>query len=116
MAAVHRRLRRNLRYRSALPVPRVFRDRVDPLSYSDEELFESYTKFRRPTIMFIHTEIQADLERPTQRNSALSPMLSLLLCLRFLATGATQLLIGDSLRISRNSAGREISILDCHCF
>jgi hypothetical protein len=35
-------------------------------------------------------------------------MLSLLLCLWFLVTDATQLLIGDSLRIWRNSASREI--------
>ena len=107
MAAVHRRVRRNRRYRRALPIPRVFRDRLDPLGYSDGELFERY-RFRRPTIIHLHEEIRNGLERDTKRNMALSPILSLLLCLRFLATGASHLLIGDSLHISRNAAGREI--------
>ena len=50
MTAVHRRFRHNRRYRRALPIPRVFRDRLDPLEYSDGELFERY-RFRRPTII-----------------------------------------------------------------
>ena len=83
------------------------RDRLDPLGYSGEELFERY-RFRRPTIIHLHEEIRNGLERDTKRNMALSPILSLLLCLRFLATGASHLLIGDSLHISRNAAGREI--------
>ena len=107
MAAIHGRLRRNRRYQQALPAPRVFRDRRDPLAYDDTELFERY-RFRRATIMYLHEEVRHDLERETRRNMALSPILSLLLCLRFLATGATHLLIGDSLNISRNAAGREI--------
>jgi hypothetical protein len=85
----------------------VFRDRRDPLAYDDMELFERY-RFRRATLMCLHEEVRYDLERETMRNMALSPILSLLLCLRFLATGATHLLIGDSLNISRNAAGREI--------
>ncbi|XP_062598439.1 uncharacterized protein LOC134259857 [Saccostrea cucullata] len=107
MAAVHRRIRRYRRYRRALPAPRVFRDRMDPLALDDNELFERY-RFRRASILFIHDEIRGNLERNTHRNMALSPILSILLCLRFLATGATHLLIGDSLNISRNAAGREI--------
>ncbi|XP_061172656.1 uncharacterized protein LOC133181987 [Saccostrea echinata] len=107
MAAAHQRIRRNRRYARALPAPRVFRDRMDPLSYSDEELFERY-RFRRPTILYIHEELRFGSERETKRNMALSLILSLILCLRFLATGASQLLIGDSLHISRNAAGREI--------
>ena len=80
---------------------------MDPLGYSDEELFERY-RFRRPTIIHLHEELREGLVRDTKRNMTLSLILSLLLCLRFLATGASNLLIGDSLHISRNAAGREI--------
>ena len=106
MAAVHRRFRRYRRYRRALPIPRLFWELLDPLGYSDEELFEMY-RFKRPTII-LHEELREGLERDTKRNMALSPILSLLLCLRFLATVASHLFIGDNLHISRNAAGREI--------
>ena len=65
--------------------------------------------FRRPTIIRLHEEFREGLERDTKRKMTLTPILSLLLYLRFLATG-TSLLIheGDSLHISRNASGREI--------
>jgi hypothetical protein len=55
MAAIHRRLRRNRRYRQALQAPRVFRDRRDPLAYDNTELFERY-RFRRATLLYLHEE------------------------------------------------------------
>ena len=95
---------------------------LDPLGYSDEELFERY-RFRKPTIIHLHEELREGLERDTKRSMALSPILSLLLFIRFLATGAIHLLIGDSLHISRNGAGREIRAVSSlivfafsHCF
>ena len=71
MAAVHRRVRRNRRYRRALPIPRVFRDRLDPLGYSDEELFERY-RFRRPTIIHLHEEIRGFGARHKEEHGTLA--------------------------------------------
>ena len=68
MAAVHRRVRRNRRYRRALPIPRVFRDRLDPLGYSDGELCDRY-RFRRPTIVRLREEFREGLERDTRRGT-----------------------------------------------
>ena len=87
--------------------PRVFKDRSNPLEDLDEgEVFRRY-RFKPPTIIYILEQIiPVTLQRPTQRNSPLPPLLQLLLCLRFLATGSMHLLIGDSLNLSRTTAGR----------
>ncbi|XP_052087470.1 putative nuclease HARBI1 isoform X1 [Mytilus californianus] len=107
MAAVHvRRLRNRHRRRRNLPRPRVFRDRLNPLeSLDDEELFDKY-RFRRPTITFILNGIHNFLHRETRRNFALSPVIQLLLFLRFVATGTHLSLVGDSLCISESATGR----------
>ena len=96
----HRRILGNLARR-----PRLFRDRSNPLEDLDpEEVFKRY-RFRPPTILYI-LEIILPVQRPTNRNCPLPPLLQLLLCLRFLATGSIHVLIGDSLNISRSTAGR----------
>ena len=85
--------------------PRVFRDRSNPLEdLEPREVFDRY-RFFPGTIMFI-LSLLPNLSTPTRRNSPLPPTLQLLTCLRYLATGSTQLLIADSVRISRSTAGR----------
>lgn len=112
--AAHRRfaVRRMIQNRQ-LRRPRVFRDRSNPLEdLEEEEIFERY-RFRPETILYL-IGLLPDLSRPTRRNCPLPPLLQVLLCLRFLASGAMHLLIGDSLSISRSSAGkciREVAML-----
>ena len=85
--------------------PRLFRDRSNPLEeYNNEELFIRY-RFRRETILFL-LEILPDLGAPTRRNLPVPPVLQLLITLRYLATGAIHLLVGDSVNVSRSTAGR----------
>lgn len=85
--------------------PRVFRDRSNPLEdLEPREVFERY-RFFPGTIMFI-LSLLPNLATPTRRNNPLPPTLQLLTCLRYLATGSAQLLIADSVRISRSTAGR----------
>lgn len=104
MAAHVRHLRRN-RQRIAVRRPRFFPDRSNPLEdLTEEEVFVRY-RFRPITIMFI-MGLLPDLSHPTKTNSPLPPLLQVLLCLRYLATGSLHLLIGDSLNISRSTAGR----------
>ena len=75
----HRRILGNFARR-----PRLFRDISNPLEDLDpEEVFKRY-RFRPPTILYI-LEIILPVQRPTNRNCPLPPLLQLLLCLRFLA-------------------------------
>uniref|UniRef100_A0A8W8NZQ0 Nuclease HARBI1 n=1 Tax=Magallana gigas TaxID=29159 RepID=A0A8W8NZQ0_MAGGI len=47
-----------------------------------------------------------DLSTPTKRNLPIPPLLQLLVTLRFLGTGATHILVGDDVKISRSTTGR----------
>ena len=104
--AAHRRLAIRARFvEYQQRRPRVFRDRSNPLEdLEEDEVFERY-RFSPDNIIYI-LRLLPNLARPTRRNHPLPPLLQLLLCLRFLATGALHLLIGDSLCVSRSSAGR----------
>ena len=103
MASHVRQTRR--RRRDLVRRPRYFKDRSNPLEdLEEEEVFSRY-RFRPETIYYI-LRLLPDLSAPTKRNSPLTPLLQLLTCLRFLATGSMHLLVGDSLNISRSTAGR----------
>jgi hypothetical protein len=105
--AAHRRIQHRLLHQNqqVLRRPRLFRDRMNPLEvYDEDEVFSRY-RFRPQTIYYI-LSVLPNLNHPTKRNNPLPPLLQLLVCLRFLATGAIHLLIGDSLNISRSTAGR----------
>ncbi|XP_062587844.1 uncharacterized protein LOC134249523, partial [Saccostrea cucullata] len=107
MAAVHRR-RRRFRRQNALPRPRVFRDRSNPLeTLEEEEIFQRY-RFRPATINFLVNGLHMELKTDTNRNSPISPLFQVLLFLRFVATGAHLRLVGDSLGISESSVGRSV--------
>lgn len=91
----------------------MFKDRSNPLEDLDEdEVFERY-RFRPLTILYI-VGLLPDLSSATNRNQPLPPLLQVLLCLRYFATGAMHLLVGDSLNISRSSAGRCIRAIARH--
>ncbi|XP_061185188.1 uncharacterized protein LOC133193243 [Saccostrea echinata] len=108
MAALHRRLRRNHRRRVGLPRPRVFRDRGNPLEMLEEdEIFQRY-RFRPATTHFLVNGLHQELTTDTNRNKPISPLLQVLLFLRFVATGAHLRLVGDSLGISESSVCRSV--------
>lgn len=91
----------------------MFKDRSNPLEDLDEDdVFERY-RFRPLTIVYI-VGLLPDLSCATNRNQPLPPLLQVLLCLRYFATGAMHLLVGDSLNISRSSAGRCIRTIARH--
>ena len=99
------RLRRRNVDNVVLRRPRVFRDRSNPLEdLEPDEVFRRY-RFLPPTIIFIMS-LLPDLSAPTARNMPLPPLMQLLVCLRYFATGSSHLLIADSLNISRSTAGR----------
>lgn len=111
--AAHRRQFRQRLLQQQHRRPRLFKDRSNPLEDLDEdEVFERY-RFRPLTILYI-VGLLPDLSSATNRNQPLPPLLQVLLCLRYFATGAMHLLVGDSLNISRSSAGRCIRAIARH--
>ena len=104
--AAHVRQQRRLR-RIIARRPRQFRGRSNPLEdLETDEVFRRY-RFLPDTIMYTFREINPiDIVRTTNRNLPLPPLLQLLVCLRFLTTGAKRLLVGDSSNLSRSAAGR----------
>ena len=110
MASVEARLNvfNIIRRERRLPRPRVFRDRTNPLEDMEhEEVFERY-RFKPETIIFLVEILYADLARPTRRNSALPPLIQILVALRFLATGSFYILVGEPLGIAKSTAGRAV--------
>lgn len=98
-----RRIRRILLRRQR--PQRVVKDRLNPLEiYTDDELYDRF-RFRRPTIHYL-LGLLVDTIVHTNMNQALPPVLQLLICLRFFATGAFHKLIGDSVNVSECTVGR----------
>ncbi|XP_048781336.2 putative nuclease HARBI1 [Ostrea edulis] len=112
--AAHRRIyRRLLLQNEQQRRPRLFRDRSNPLEvFEEDEIFDRY-RFRPQTIYYI-LSLLPNLRHPTKRNNPLPPLLQLLVCLRYLSTGTIHLLIGDSLNISRSTAGTCIRDISAH--
>ena len=105
MAEIRRRLRQ---LRRVVRIERVFQDRLNPLEIlSDEEVFRRY-RFRGQTIMDIVEVVFPFLERPTKRSSPLPPLLSVLVTLYFLASGAHYVVIGDVHGVSAPSVCRSV--------
>ena len=110
MAAALRRvryLRERLRQRRE-HVERIIPDHQNPLEvYSPEEVRVRY-RFFPDTIMFIARAIGADLQRPTDRSSALPVVIQLCVALRFFATGSFFITVGDCVRLSKSAAYRAV--------
>ena len=106
MAVRRRRMRRRLRENRNIVSKKVIRDRMNPLeNYSEEDIFNRF-RFRLPTIMYIMNTIEHSINHNSKKNCALPPVLQLLTCLRFLATGAFHRLVGDSIGISETTTGK----------
>ena len=106
MAAHVREERRRIRQLNARR-PRLFRDRGNPLEeLPAEAVFERF-RFSPATIMFIMT-IVGEVASQTMRNCPLPPLMKLLVCLRYLASGTFHINVGDSLGISWQAAGLAI--------
>ena len=92
MAAHRRRFPRRLLFPHRRP--RLFRDRSNPLeTLEQDEVFERF-QFHPQTIMYL-IGLLPNLAHPTKNNNPLPPLIQVLVCLRYLTTGAIHLLIGD---------------------
>lgn len=97
-----------------LPRPRLFRDRHNAfLFYSDLE-FKQRFRFSKDLVMAIIQEIGHNFDRKTYRNHSLSAADKLLIALRFYATGAFQMLVGDTIKIHKTTVCRIIKDITFH--
>ena len=99
--------------------PRLFRDRSNPLEdLPEDEILKKY-RFKPATILYIFSQIIPDIATKTQRSNPVPPLLQLLVCLRFLATGAIHTVMGDTTELSRSAAGcciRRVSAMICDAY
>lgn len=73
--------------------------------FTDAEIFQRY-RFRRQTIIYIVGVLTRYLEWGTRRNHSLSPLVQVLVALRFFATGSLMRLVGDTFGISVATVSR----------
>ncbi|XP_052806148.1 putative nuclease HARBI1 [Mya arenaria] len=92
-------------YQRQVPRPRVFRDSSNPLEDLREEEIIARYRFRPERIYFSVDLCQA-AARDTGRCFAIPSMLCVLSYLRFLATGAFQLTVGDTVNMSQPTVSR----------
>lgn len=78
----------------ALRRERRIRNRLDPLSVSDEELISQYRLPRQELTRLIE-ELEPYLQRRTRRAHAIPTCTQVLLALRMYASGSFQQVIGD---------------------
>ena len=80
--------------------PRVVFDRTNPLEVlTEKEVFARY-RFRSQIILYL-VDLCDDVRRRTNRSFAVAILLAVLTYLRFAATGAIQLIVGDTLALSQ---------------
>ena len=84
---------------------RVFRRRFCVDSMDEFELRQRF-RFSYASILFILDLILPSLQNMTERSKPVSPLLQLLVALRFYATGAFFRLIGDSVGLSESTVSR----------
>ncbi|KAG0714047.1 putative nuclease HARBI1 [Chionoecetes opilio] len=82
-------------YLRALRRERRFRDRLDLLALTDQELMKHY-RFPRHELIELIEELVPQLRRRTRRTRAIPPHTQVLLALRILASGSFQHVIGDT--------------------
>ncbi|CAH1969791.1 unnamed protein product [Acanthoscelides obtectus] len=88
---------------------RFIRERIDHLEDLDDVDFCRRFRLSKNSALQVLTLIEHRLEFPTfEKNDAVSPMNQLLLCLRFYATGCTQLTAADFSGVSDTTAHRII--------
>lgn len=84
---------------------RVFRDRLDPLNISDNELMKNY-RFPRHVILELCQQLEPALGRRTARGHPLAVHTQVLISLRFLASGTFQNVLANVGNVSQSSCSR----------
>lgn len=86
---------------------RKYRDALDPLDVSDEDLLRYY-RFPRHEIISLCEELHPHIGRQSRRSHAIPTHTQVLMTLRFLVSGTFQSVIGDSTGVTQASVSRVI--------
>ena len=87
----------------AVPRPRIYRDRENPLDfYPDHEIYQRF-RFDRAGILFITDLLAEDIEPPTNRSHVVPALLQVFIILRFYACGSFQQVVADTIRIHQSN-------------
>ncbi len=84
---------------------RVFQDRANPFEMHPEDFRRRY-RFTKETVRYIIELIEVDIRPVTKRSHAIQADLQVLITLRFFATGAFQMTIGDVIHIHQSTVSR----------
>lgn len=95
-------------YQQALRRERVYRDPLDLIHISDQELIRKY-RFPRHEIINMVQELEPLLQRKTSRSHAIPVITQILATLRFLASGSFQNVVGDTSGLSQPSMSNIIT-------
>lgn len=82
------------------------------ITLSDEQ-FKSRFRFTKESVRFIFNKIKPKLTCRIQRRDCISPMLQLLIALRFYATGSFQAVVGDTVNVSKATVCRVVERVTC---
>ena len=97
-------LNRQRQRQSQQQIPRLFRDRTNPLDYmTDTQIVHNYRLDRESIYELCH-----ELARPTRRVHAFPVSLQVMVALRYFASGSYMNVIGDAHGVSKMSVSRSI--------
>ena len=97
-AAFMPRRRREKHYRGTNPLL---------MEFSDEQLRQRY-RFGRDSINYLAGELRGDLERLTNKGTAISVEQQVMIALRFYASGAQMQVVGDTMGLDKSTVSRVI--------
>ena len=96
----------DIAHRRAISRERVFHDHLNPLErYNDKQFLHRY-RVRKDTARNLVVLLMPEVYHATKRSHALEPILQLCVALRFSASGAYYMVIGDTANISEASVHR----------
>ena len=107
---VSRILREDFARNRSLRRQRIFRDRLNPLDYLDDNQVHTKYRFSRQGILFLCDILEDKLRRPTNRSYALPVHLQVLTALSYFSSGSLHRVVADGrdLNLSQSSVTRVI--------
>lgn len=93
--------------RGSLRRERTFYDRLNPLDFHDDYLYERY-RFSRPGLEYLCQILEPHVGRATRRSAALTVPQAVCIALRFYATGSFLSSVGEAERLSKNTVCRAL--------
>ena len=90
----------------AVGIKRVLRAPKFPFEYFNDSEFHMRYRSRKETVMRLEEYIGHNIQPATHRNQSVSAINQILVTLRFLATGAVQILLGDDMNFHKTTVCR----------